>query len=177
MGPPFGVISHMSNNSNDFKRELNKIAEEFSLKVIKLIQSMPVSQLASLSSAKPTGGRSGLDAGSEDKPRGKPGPKPGAKAAAKAAAKAKATAKAADKSRERRPRSYMADLRRKILTALNESGDWMAASAIATIVKDNDLAFPLKEMRDKGLTEMDGERSKARYRITDAGRAALASAG
>jgi hypothetical protein len=164
-------------SNNQFKNELSRISEEFSLKVIKLIQTMSVSQLASLASAKSTRTRTAQEAVVEDKPRKKPGPKPGAKAAkatvAKSGSKRGPKAEVPDKSREHRPRSYIADLRRRVLGALNDSGDWMAASQISTLVKDDDLSFVLKDFRDKGLTEMQGERSKARYKITDAGRSVL----
>lgn len=164
-------------SNNHFKNELSRISEEFSLKVIKLIQTMSVSQLAALANAKAAGTRTTLDAVTEERFRRKPGPKPGAKAAkatvAKSGSKRGPKAKAPDKSREHRPRSYIADLRRRILGVLNETGDWMAASQISAIVKDDDLSFVLKDFRDKGLTEMQGERSKARYRITDAGRGVL----
>ena len=51
-----GSIVHsekfVMSNTNEFKRELSKIAEKFSLEVIKLIQKMSVSQLAAISSGK-----------------------------------------------------------------------------------------------------------------------------
>jgi DNA-binding transcriptional ArsR family regulator len=170
-------------NGNEFKRELGKISEEFTLRIIKLIQSMPVSQLAAIASAKP------LTKAAHDSNGGRTGAKPPSKTASTHGTKAplkrgpkssekpsKAAATKTPARKERRSRAYMLNLRRKILTVLAEVGDWMAASAIGERVSDGDISFPLKELRDLGLTEMDGERSKARYRISSSGRAKLAEA-
>jgi hypothetical protein len=101
----------------------------------------------------------------------------GAKANGAKASKSKSNGvgRAGPRKLNRRDGDKIEKLRQGVLSVLRESGDWMPARdighALGADVKADDLSFPINYLRERDLVEKVGDRSQARYRITEAGRA------
>jgi hypothetical protein len=88
--------------------------------------------------------------------------------------KRKAPAKRGETKQVHRDAGIMQSLRRRALDAVRAADPMIGISAgqIAHAIRaeSSDLAFPLDTLRAKGLLEMVGLRSKARWFVTEAGR-------
>jgi DNA-binding MarR family transcriptional regulator len=76
--------------------------------------------------------------------------------------------------RKKRSHSTVETLRWRVLQAVGGSTDGLRIGEIATAI-DQDvraISFPMESLRAKGLVRMEGSRSKSRWFVTDAGKAA-----
>ncbi len=156
----------MTTNS-ELRKAIKEMAEELAEGVIKMISSMSLKQLAALTGNSPAP-RSLAEPKSESKPaRSK-------SAAAPSKAKSKPAKAVSPRKPNRRKGAEIEKLRRGVLDVLKRSDDWMAAKeigqAIGKGVKTDDLSFPINYLRDRGLVSKKGDRSLAKYKITEAGK-------
>lgn len=157
-------------NHAEMKREIKDLADDMAVSILKMLGKMNLKQLASISGQKPP--KAVAEALEEDtKPKGRGRPK--GSGSAKAAV-AKVKAKPAPRAKlVRRDGGLIERLRTGVISVLKESGDWMSAKDIGAAIGDatpDDLSFPINYLRARGLLDKQGDRSKATYRITDAGR-------
>jgi hypothetical protein len=157
-------------NNAELKRAIRDMADDMSASIMKLMGKMSLKELAALSGQKAP--KAVAEAVEEPKKfRGKT-----KKAAAKkAAAESKKASKPSAKAKlVRRNGGLIERLRTESIRVLRESGDWMSAKAIGDAIGDatpDDLSFPINYLRARGLIEKQGDRAKAVYRISDAGKA------
>ena len=155
-------------NNAELKRAIRDMADDMSASIMKLMGKMSLKELAALSGQKAPKAVAEVV---EEKSRGKTKKS----AAKKGAAEEKKPKKTAAKAKlVRRNGGLIERLRTESIRVLKESGDWMSAKAIGDAIGDatpDDLSFPINYLRARGLIEKQGDRAKAVYRISDAGKA------
>jgi hypothetical protein len=155
-------------NNAELKRAIRDMADDMSASIMKLMGKMSLKELAALSGQKAPKAVAEVV---EEKSRSKTKKS----AAKKGAAEEKKPKKTAAKAKlVRRNGGLIERLRTESIRVLKESGDWMSAKAIGDAIGDatpDDLSFPINYLRARGLIEKQGDRAKAVYRISDAGKA------
>lgn len=160
----------------ELRRAIKDMAESLADGVVKLIASMSLKELAALTGTSPSAARSIVETRST-KERQKPSAKASARTDRKSDQKPSRPSKTASRARKlnRRKGTEIEKLRKGVLEALKGSDEWLSAKEIGAKigrgVGSEDLSFPINYLRDRGLVAKQGDRSKAQYKITDAGRA------
>jgi hypothetical protein len=160
----------------ELRRAIKDMAESLAEGVVKLISSMSLKELAALTGTSPSAARSIVEARSS-KARPKSGAKASARQSSKSERKPSRAAKSVTKERKlnRRKGAEIEKLRKGVLEALKGADEWLSAKQIGAKigrgVGSEELSFPINYLRDRGLVSKQGDRSKAQYKITDAGRA------
>jgi len=158
----------------ELRKAIKEMAEGLAEGVVKLISTMSLKQLASLTGEGPS-----LARALAERSESRPAPKAKAKGKAKPtpARKPGRPAKPAPKERKlnRRKGTEIEKLRKGVLEALKGTDEWLSAKEIGAKIGrgigTDDLSFPINYLRDRGLVQKEGDRSQTRYKITDAGRA------
>jgi hypothetical protein len=159
----------MASNA-ELRRAIREMSEVLAERVIKLISSMSLQQLAELTGK----GSSDTRAVTQRDPYG---------LSSKAKSKDKARRKSGHPAKptvhvrkiRRRNGAEIEKLRKGVLDALKSSDEWLSINEIGAKIGPgigaDELSFPINYLRARGLVQKMGERSQTRYKITDAGRA------
>jgi DNA-binding transcriptional ArsR family regulator len=150
----------------ELRRQLEQLARQFVDGVISAVSSAPVDAVAEL------GGRGGGRGRAARRGAGR-----AARAAESEAAEGgRRAGRGGGRKLVRRSGAEIERLRSSILSVLRAANKPIGAAEIArkigSGVKSAQLAFPMSQLRDRGLVTKQGERTQAVYSLTATGRAA-----